>query len=223
MTMMTMMMMNAGCVLRRATATPKMMAMALNASRSAARGSVSQVCRRGMAYTAPFHEDCKPPSFVPEELAKQYPVWHTEVVQWGDMDAFQHVNNVVYFRYFENARIKFLHKLCDFAKTDFVGTHAVGPIMADAYTRFKAPLTFPDTLSLGIRVDEVERDELQLVYQLVSEKLKGTVAAEGRGRLVSFDYRTGAKADFPPAMVEAMVWLQPDEPSLQALINNNLE
>ena len=67
-------------------------------------------------------KDYEAPSFVPEKLAKAHPCWHIEQVQWGDMDSFQHVNNVQYFRFFENARIKYLFRLCDFAKVDFVGS-----------------------------------------------------------------------------------------------------
>ena len=36
---------------------------------------------------------------------ENYPVVIEIPVAWGDMDAFQHVNNVAYFRYFESARI----------------------------------------------------------------------------------------------------------------------
>ena len=143
--------------------------------------------------------------------------------------------------------------------------HAVGPIVADSYCRYKAPVTFPDTLAIGVRVTEAEANELQLEYtvsligsykstllfawphvsptrthtfslplplslpllclrlKLVSKKLKGVVAAEGRGRLVSYDYKTGKKADFPPAMVEAMYFFQPDEASIKALVTNELD
>ena len=41
------------------------------------------------------------------ELA-QYPVIHEQAVAWGDMDAFGHVNNVLYYRYIESARIRYL-------------------------------------------------------------------------------------------------------------------
>ena len=41
------------------------------------------------------------------ELLALYPVTLALRVAWGDMDAFQHVNNTVYFRYFESARIAY--------------------------------------------------------------------------------------------------------------------
>ena len=49
------------------------------------------------------------------ELA-QYPVIHEQAVAWGDMDAFGHVNNVLYYRYIESARIRYLDALNIFDK-----------------------------------------------------------------------------------------------------------
>eukprot|EP01147_Barroeca_monosierra_P001796 gene1796-7975_t len=163
------------------------------------------------------------PSFIPSDIASEYPVWHKQSIEWGDMDAFQHVNNVVYFRYFENARIAYLFELKRIAKKDFLTNHAIGPIMADARARFRLPLTFPDTIYVGIRAELVERNQMQLAFKLFSEQHQDRIVAEGNGRMVSVNYPTGKKADFPPSMVEAMVHLQPNDESLQALIHNDLD
>ena len=40
-----------------------------------------------------------------QDLEKEYPVVIEQPLIWGDMDAYQHVNNTVYFRYFEDVRI----------------------------------------------------------------------------------------------------------------------
>lgn len=39
---------------------------------------------------------------------KQYPVIYEQTVAWGDMDAFGHVNNAMYYRYVESARLAYL-------------------------------------------------------------------------------------------------------------------
>ena len=46
-----------------------------------------------------------------EKLLADYPVVVETPVAWGEMDAFGHVNNIVYFRYFETARIAYFEKL----------------------------------------------------------------------------------------------------------------
>src|SRR5713101_5227720 len=48
-------------------------------------------------------------------------------VAWGDMDSYRHVNNVVYFRYFENARLEYFRRLDWFVYEKETG---VGPILA---------------------------------------------------------------------------------------------
>jgi len=63
-------------------------------------------------------------------------------VAWGEMDAFQHVNNVVYFKYFESARINYFEETGINAHMQTTG---VGPILGNTQCRFKAPLTYPDT------------------------------------------------------------------------------
>lgn len=45
-----------------------------------------------------------------EQLLADYPVIATFPIAWGDMDAFQHVNNTRYFRYFEDARIAYFEE-----------------------------------------------------------------------------------------------------------------
>ncbi len=46
-----------------------------------------------------------------QEILKHYSVIIETPVAWGEMDAFQHVNNIVYFRYFESVRIAYFEKI----------------------------------------------------------------------------------------------------------------
>src|SRR5712675_1765847 len=71
-------------------------------------------------------------------------------VAWGDMDAMQHVNNAVYFRYLESGRIVHLTALGAYAENRMTGT-VVGSIQC----RFRIPLTYPDTIVVGSRVGDV--------------------------------------------------------------------
>ena len=75
-----------------------------------------------------------------KELLKEFPVVIEIPVAWGDMDAFQHVNNTVYFRFFESARIAYFEEL------DLIGLMretGIGPILAAADCRFKNPPNLP--------------------------------------------------------------------------------
>jgi acyl-CoA thioester hydrolase len=128
-----------------------------------------------------------------EELLAGFPVVIEIPVAWGEMDAFQHVNNIVYFRYFESARIAYLER-SGFLET--MSQTRIGPILAETLCRFRRPLTYPDTLSVGTRVSEMGEDRLVVQHRVVSHKL-GAVAAEGEGTLVAYDYQEKRRAAIP--------------------------
>ena len=119
-----------------------------------------------------------------ESLVAGFPVVVEQAVVWGDMDSYSHVNNVVYFRYFENARLEYFRRLDWFALEEETG---VGPILAATQARFRKPLTYPDVILIGARVSEVGRDRLRMEHRIVSRRL-GAVTTEGEGTIVAFDY-----------------------------------
>src|ERR1700722_19790330 len=124
------------------------------------------------------------------DVLAAFPVVVEQAVVWGDMDSFRHVNNVVYFRYFENARLEYFRRL------DWDGIQAetgVGPILHSTQARFRLPLTYPDTIRIGARVKEFGLARFTLEHRILSQRLGG-VATEGTGTVVSFDYLRGQKA-----------------------------
>lgn len=127
-----------------------------------------------------------------KELAG-YPVVVEVPVVWGEMDAFGHVNNIVYFHYFETARIAYFEKL---DVREFLERDPVGPILAETTCRFRAALSYPDRVSIGARVASIGEDRFVMRYAVFSHRL-GRPAAEGEGTLVCFDYRQNRKAPVP--------------------------
>ena len=139
-----------------------------------------------------------------DTLLDGYPVVVELPVVWGEMDAFQHVNNVVYFRYFETVRIAYFRKL-DFMKT--MEEPGIGPILAETRCRFKIPLTYPDTVFAGARVTAIGADRFTMVYRVVSEQHQG-IAAEGNGELVTFNYLEGKKTSVPDLLRQRILELE---------------
>lgn len=135
-----------------------------------------------------------------ERLRREFPVVVEVSVAWSDMDALQHVNNTVFFRCFEEARIAYLRRI---ALAYDGGHEGVGPILASTHCRFRRPVVYPDRLHVGARTVQVEEDRFTMEYRLVSERLE-EVAAEGGGVVVAYDYRAGRKAPLPPAVREAI-------------------
>jgi acyl-CoA thioester hydrolase len=111
------------------------------------------------------------------------------------MDAFGHVNNTVFFRYFESARIAYLERL-GFRGAD---GEAIGPILASTQCKFRRPLAYPDTVLVGARVSQLGDDRFTHEYRLISRALE-EIAAEGSGVVVAYDYGARAKCAIPPAV-----------------------
>jgi len=121
-------------------------------------------------------------------------------IAWADMDAFGHVNNTVYFRLFESVRIAYLDAI------DFTGggvSGGIGPILASTHCRFRRPLRYPDTVTVGTHVPHVDTDRFTMEYVVVSEA-QAAVAAEGGGIVVAYDYAAGAKVPIPDAVRRRM-------------------
>lgn len=114
-------------------------------------------------------------------------------VAWGDMDALGHVNNAVYFRYMESARVAFLLAVgIDRLR------HADGPgvILQSAQCRFRRPVVYPDTLSISSGVTSIEVDRFTLEHAMTSTRT-GEVVAIGSGIIVAYDYRAATKVALP--------------------------
>src|SRR4051812_33249647 len=104
-----------------------------------------------------------------------YPVVVDEIVRWGDLDALGHVNNTLFFRYFETARIAYFEKVGFSA--DSAGAR-VGPILASTQCRFRRPLQYPDRLKVAARVLSLGEDRFTMEHAVWSEG-QSVIAAIG--------------------------------------------
>lgn len=139
----------------------------------------------------------------PEELS-EFPVVIELPVVWGEMDAFGHVNNIVYFRYFESARIAYFERVGFLEEKERSG---VGPILASTRCDFRRALRYPDRILVGARVTELGEDRFTMAYRIWSEAQR-RVAAEGEGLIVSYNYREGRRAPLPSAVRRAIEELE---------------
>ena len=135
-----------------------------------------------------------------KQLEDDYPVVLSQDVIWGDMDAFGHINNTVYFRYFEDARIAYFDK---------IGVHQhkeemqLGPILATTHCDFRLPLAYPDRVQIVARSRILSAKKFNMYYAVYSERFGG-MAAEGEGLLVYYDYAVGKSCEIPGAVVSAI-------------------
>lgn len=123
------------------------------------------------------------------DLLNQYPVIHEQKVAWGDMDAFGHVNNVMYYRYIESARIAYFDCL-NILKQD------VYTVVASNQCTYLKPVFYPDILKVAVRVDELRNSAMRMHYVLYSEKQQAVVAT-GEAVVVFVDKINMKKTSIP--------------------------
>jgi|JI8StandDraft_1071087.scaffolds.fasta_scaffold24545_2 acyl-CoA thioester hydrolase len=120
---------------------------------------------------------------------KECPIVHHQQVAWGDMDAFGHVNNVMYYRYIESARIEYLTQVEAF-------NHGLVSVVSSSSCRFYRPVFYPDLLKIGARVVEIRNSGFRMAYVIYSNQ-QGQMVATGEAIVVMVDANTFEKAALP--------------------------
>lgn len=123
-------------------------------------------------------------------------------VAWGDMDSFQHVNNTVYLRWLETARIAYFERLGLLGRSD-----GVGPILASITVDYRSPVTYPDKVRVEVSVTRIGASSFDMAYRVGSDAQRAEVAT-GKSVLVMYDYRTARSAPVDQAMRQAIAALE---------------
>ena len=133
-------------------------------------------------------------------LPRQYD--HVERVRFGDLDAMRHLNNVVYLRYFETARIRFITELLpgDHRPTD-PEADDTAMIFAQCHIDYRSPVHYDEELHVVLTIGEIKRSSFRMDFRMhVGDRL----AAEGYGWLVCFDYTSQRSAPIPAHLREVL-------------------
>jgi acyl-CoA thioester hydrolase len=137
-------------------------------------------------------------------VLERWPVALEVAVAWGEMDAFGHVNNTVYLKWCESARIVYFERtgMLEVMKRD-----GVGPILAQALMNYRRPVTYPDTLRVEATVSKVGNTSFTLKYRLTSQAHR-VLVADGESVAVLYDYRAGTKTPISAGLREKIFALE---------------
>ncbi len=135
----------------------------------------------------------------------EFPVKMEQVVAWGDMDAFGHVNNVLYLRYFESARVYFFADIPNYA--GFSGP--VKPVLAGISCEYKRPVVYPDTLTLHVGVKSMGNSSFKMACEMHSEKVG--LAAKAECTIVMFNFERKRPVRLPQDLRDAMQAMHTEE------------
>ena len=118
-------------------------------------------------------------------------------VRWGDMDFYGHVNNTVYFRYFEQARVEWLEEMTYRVAPDV----PTGPVIINASCTFLIPVNYPATVVVKLYAGQPGRSSVMTWYELFVEGDE-RMYAEGAAKVVWMDIATGKSVPIPAALRE---------------------
>lgn len=111
-----------------------------------------------------------------------FPVITAVTLEWGQQDAFGHVNNIHHFRWFETGRIDYLTRL-----GVPVVAHGIAPILAAINCNYRRQIKWPDEILIGTRITRIGNSSLTVAHALWTRQ-NGTIAADGDSVVVIFDY-----------------------------------
>ena len=115
-------------------------------------------------------------------------------LRWGDMDAYGHANNTVYFRFFEEARIVWLASL-ELGGPD----EPTGPVIIKTSATFLKELNHPATVVVETYADKAGNTSLD-TYHVLTDAKTGDVYAEGYAKVVWFDRKTRSSTRLPDTL-----------------------
>ena len=120
-----------------------------------------------------------------------YPVVVQLPVQWSDLDMYAHVNNCVYLRWIESARVAYWDNS---GLRGLLEPSDLGPILASVKCDYKQQLDYPDTINVTARIRYLGKTSLHMEHIVTSEAHQD-LAAKGLSVIVMFDYEQQRKQE----------------------------
>ncbi|WP_338848049.1 thioesterase family protein [Massilia sp. W12] len=116
-------------------------------------------------------------------------------IRWGDMDAMGHVNNTVYFRYMEHARVEWLQQI-----EAAPNPEGEGPVIINAQCNFLRQLTYPGKIEVRTLVGPPGSSSFEARYEirlLDAQGMPGMLHAEGSSKIVWVNFTKGKSCPLP--------------------------
>jgi acyl-CoA thioester hydrolase len=129
------------------------------------------------------------------------PFVHVERVRFGDLDANRHLNNVVFLRYFETARIAYIRELLPVHDPTEPQSGGYGMIFAECHINYRSPVYFDEEVAVECSIGEVRRSAFQVLFTM---RVGDRTAAEGYGWLVGFDYAAEKASPLPERLQDVL-------------------
>lgn len=118
-------------------------------------------------------------------------------IDWSELDYFQHVNNVAFFKYIQASRVNYW---------DIIGLTKmhldtnIGPILASCKCDFKLPLFYPGQITILARIDFIKNTSFGISHRILNHE--GKIVAEAQDVLVMYDFNKNEKTAIPKIIID---------------------
>ena len=113
-------------------------------------------------------------------------------IDWSELDALGHVNNLQIMKYVQSARVNYLEQV---GISQLHAEQHVGAILASIHTQFLKPLFYPGNVTIFSRLDYIKTSRFKIHYEIYNDK--NELAAEAQDILVFYDFDKKHKLTIP--------------------------
>ena len=122
----------------------------------------------------------------------KFPVKLQLRIDWSELDLFEHVNNVTFFKYLQASRLNVLETI---GLLKYHKETGIGPLLASLKCDFKKELHFPGQITVQARIDFIKNTSFAISHQIIDDE--NDLSAEAQDIIVLFDYKKRVKAHIP--------------------------
>jgi len=137
-------------------------------------------------------------------------------IDWSEIDAFGHVNNLSILKYIQAARVNYLEII---GLMQMQTTIKIGPILASTACQFRKPLFYPGQITVYTNVNDVKNSSFHVQHQIINDKKE--LVAEAQDIIVFYDFNKNTKLTISDEIKEKIAELE--ESDFWKNINKNAQ
>ncbi len=121
-------------------------------------------------------------------------------IDWSEIDAFGHINNLQIMKYIQAARVEYLLQP---AFTEATGKKNLGPVLASINCQFVKPLFFPGNITVYSKIEFVKTTSFKMVHELYNDNQE--LVAKSEDIIVLYDHDKHEKTPIPEHLKAKML------------------
>lgn len=130
--------------------------------------------------------------------ATNFPLTLVLRIDWSELDLFGHVNNVMFMKYVQAARVNYWEHSGIY---EAFQQHKIGPMLASTACQFKKQLMYPGNVTITSGMEYIKNTSFSIHHKLYDDA--GDLVAEAQDVIVMFDFNKNEKTPVPQVMRDA--------------------